>query len=340
MPNRTADLLDFVQKSGWENANRSLLAADASTRSYDRLHNHQTNETRVVMNEPALDNSSIPAFLKVTEILRQAGFSAPEIHAEDIQNGFLLIEDLGDDLFAKLCKNNAVPERVLYETAIDVLLELRQHPVPKNIHLYDSETYLREARLLTEWYLPAASGSAVAPDVSGSFDRIINQLCAGIPNDHTILVLRDYHAENLIWLPSRQGVKRVGLLDYQDALIGHPAYDLVSLLEDARRDTTAELRAGMLQRYIEKSGCNPDDFTRAYHILGAQRNIKIIGIFSRLFLRDGKDKYLDLIPRVWNHLQRDLTHPALAELLGWVEQHLPAPDAETLYLLRNRSHVA
>ena len=338
MPNRTAELLDFVDRSGWKQANRSLLAADASTRSYDRLHHHQTNETRVVMNEPPISGSSIPAFLQVTEILRKAGFSAPEIYATDTRNGFLLIEDLGDDLFAKRCANNPVLEKTLYETAIDVLLELRHQPVPRNIAPYDSATYLREAQLLTEWYLPAASQTSVSADLACTFDGLINRTCAQIPKEQSVLVLRDYHAENLLWLPNRQGIKRVGLLDYQDALIGHPAYDLVSLLEDARRDTTAELRASMLQRYIRNSGSNPDEFTKAYHILGAQRNIKIIGIFARLFLRDGKKKYLDLIPRVWNHLQRDLTHPALAELRDWIDQHVPAPTPDTLNMLRTQTH--
>ena len=338
MPNRTDKLLDFVDRSGWKQANRSLLAADASTRSYDRLHHHQTNETRVVMDEPPISGSSIPAFLQVTEILRKAGFSAPEVYATDTRNGFLLIEDLGDDLFAKRCANNPVLEKTLYETAIDVLLELRHQPVPRNIAPYDSATYLREAQLLTEWYLPAASRTSVSADLARTFDALINRTCAQIPKEQSVLVLRDYHAENLLWLPNRQGIKRVGLLDYQDALIGHPAYDLVSLLEDARRDTTAELRASMLQRYIRSAGSDPDEFTKAYHILGAQRNIKIIGIFARLFLRDGKEKYLDLIPRVWNHLQRDLTHPALAELRDWIDQHVPAPTPDTLNLLRTQAH--
>lgn len=340
MPNRAVKLLDFVNESGWGQAKRRLLAADASTRSYDRLHNHLTNDTRVLMNESAKTGSSIPTFLQVTEILRKAGFSAPKIHAADPQHGFLLIEDLGDDLFAKLCESNAEIEKTLYETAIDVLLELHRHPAPKDIALYDASTYLREARLLTEWYLPAATQTTVSSKLCLSFDNLINQMCAKISSGHSVLVLRDFHAENLLWLPARYGVKRVGLLDYQDALIGHPAYDLVSLLEDARRDTSPELRADMLQKYIKDSKSDPEEFTRAYAILGAQRNIKIIGIFSRLFLRDGKEKYLTLIPRVWDHLQRDLTHPALAELGDWIEQHVPAPNMTTLNMLRSKTHVA
>ncbi|MFT6775685.1 MAG: aminoglycoside/choline kinase family phosphotransferase [Paracoccaceae bacterium] len=148
------------------------------------------------------------------------------------------------------------------------------------------------------------------------------------------LVLRDYHAENLIWLPDRAGPARVGLLDHQDALIGHPAYDLASVLEDARRDTSPTLRAAMLARYCAATGADPDTFGAAFAILAAQRNLKIVGIFARLCIRDGKPSYVDLIPRVWAHLARDLAHPALADLAQFVAAHVPPPDAPVLARLR------
>ena len=166
------------------------------------------------------------------------------------------------------------------------------------------------------------------------FGDLVARACAFTLSERPCLVLRDYHAENLLWLPDRDGVKNVGLLDFQDALIGHPAYDLVSLLEDARRDTDPELRSAMIRRYLSLTGLDQTDFHRAYAVLGAQRNLKIIGIFTRLWIRDGKPVYLDKIPRVWDHVQRDLAHPDLVELKNWIARHVPAPDQSILNRIR------
>jgi len=340
MTDRTAKLLDFINKSGWGHAKCSPLAADASTRSYDRLTDPATGETRVVMIDPPASGSSIPTFLQVSDILHNGGFSAPIIYNRDIENGFLLIEDLGENLFARLCNNNAALEQELYATAIDVLLNLHRQPLPDNIPPYDLAVYQRETDLLTDWYLPAATQSPTTPAILARFRTIVRQACEQLPTDRNVLVLRDYHAENLLWLPERSDIMQVGLLDYQDALIGHPAYDLVSLLEDARRDTSPELRTRMLQRYIQGSAIDAERFTQAYHILGAQRNIKIIGIFARLFVRDSKAKYLDLIARVWDHLQHDLTHPVLNDLRLWINENVPPPDYTTLGNIRKAANVA
>ena len=238
------------------------------------------------------------------------------------------MEDLGDALYARAC--NAQNETELYRAAVDTLARLRGMKRPDNLRLYDTTEYTRESNLAIEWYLPAATNSAVNPALGQEFAQLIATACAGITGDQTCLVLRDYHAENLIWLPERAGVARVGLLDFQDALWGHPAYDLVSLLEDARRDTTPDLRAAMIDAYCHETGAESQDFRRAYATLGAQRNLKIIGIFTRLFLRDGKAGYLDLIPRVWAHLENDLAHPALSDLRRFVSTHLPPPTKRVL----------
>ncbi len=189
----------------------------------------------------------------------------------------------------------------------------------------------REAALVREWWLPAATGAAPSPELAAEFDGLVAQATATVEPVREVLVLRDYHGDNLIWLPERAGVARIGLLDYQDALAGHAAYDLMSLLEDARRDTSLELREAMIARYL---GRRPEldgaAFRAAYAALGAQRNLKIVGIFARLAIRDGKPRYLDLIPRVWGHLMRDLADPALAPLAGWVARHLPPPEPATL----------
>ncbi len=167
--------------------------------------------------------------------------------------------------------------------------------------------------------------------MAADYAGLVAEAVAPVAAARDVLVLRDYHAENLLWLPDRAGDARVGLLDYQDALAGHAAYDLVSLLEDARRDTTAELRAAMVAGISPPDpNSTPTPSAPAYAILGAQRNLKIIGIFARLARRDGKPRYLGLIPRVWRHLQRDLDHPSLARLGAWIARHAPAPEPAVL----------
>jgi aminoglycoside/choline kinase family phosphotransferase len=193
---------------------------------------------------------------------------------------------------------------------------------------------LREARLVPEWYLPAATGGAVPADLAAEYEALAEAAFAPTPEGPRVPVYRDYHAENLLWLPQRKGLARVGLLDYQDLLVGHPAYDLVSLLEDARRDTGAELRAATTARYLARTGADPEVFAAAAHALSAQRNLKILGLFTRLARRDGKPRYLAHLPRVWDHLGRDLAHPALAELRAWVGRHVPAPEADVLARVR------
>ncbi len=333
MSDRGRVIRDFLAKAGWQDAARRPLAGDASARRYDRLVHGDTGAQAVLMDAPPDSGEAIGPFLHVAEFLSGAGFSAPEILASDADVGLILMEDLGDDLYARICANSPELETPLYEAAVDALCALHQTPAP-DLPEYCQATYLREARLLVDWYLPVAIGTACSDTLKTDFDRLIGEACGQIGVARKTCVLRDYHAENLLWLPDRHGISRVGQLDFQDALLGHPAYDLVSLLEDARRDTSARLQAAMIARYLAQSGVEPDGFRQAYAILGAQRNLKIIGIFARLCLRDGKGAYVDLIPRVWAHLQHDLRHPALAALKGFVERHVPAPSPEILRKLR------
>ena len=316
MSDRDTGARAFLERAGWGDAGIVPLAGDASNRRYLRVRGARA---AVLMDAPPERGEDVRPFLRVTELLRARGLSAPEVLARDEEAGFLLLEDLGDDLFARVA--GRVEERTLYAAAVDLLAELQGREAPADLPPYDAKTCLTEARLLTDWYLPGA-GREVDRD---RFDSLISAAVAPHLGRRAV-VLRDYHAENLIWLPGRCGVARVGLLDYQDALAGHPAYDLVSLLEDARRDTSEALRQEMIARFMAATGAGPD-FAAAYAAFGAQRNIKIIGIFARLWLRDGKGAYLDLMPRVWDHLQRDLAHPALAALRDWVAAHVPAPDA-------------
>ena len=223
----------------------------------------------------------------------------------DPARGLVLLEDLGDDLFARLCARDPRREPELYAAAVDLLADLQRRPPPGADGgwappPYDLAFLLREARLVLEWYLPAATGRAVPDDLAAEYEALAAAALAPVLAAPPVAVLRDYHAENLIWLPGRAGHARVGMLDYQDMLLGHPAYDLVSLLEDARRDTSPALRAAMRARYLAASGAEPEAFGHAAAVLAAQRNLKILGLFTRLARRDGKPRYLGHLPRVWD----------------------------------------
>lgn len=323
MSDRAALSHAFLQRAGWGDAVRAKLAGDASFRKYERLN--RNGEPAVLMDAPP-PQEDIRPFMRIARHLAALGYSAPRILAEDAEHGFLLLEDLGDDLFARLLHSGG-DERGLYEATIDFLLDLHRHPAPADLAPYDEARLIDEAQLFTDWYLPALTGRDTPDNIRQAFRFLLGILVpeVGMDNapDQRILVLRDFHAENLIWLPQRHGPARLGLLDFQDAVAGHPAYDLVSLLEDARRDVDPDLAEAMLQRYIAGSGVDDTAFRRAYAILGAQRNIRIIGIFTRLWKRDGKPHYQAFMPRMWGLLERDLAHPALADLRGWIDAMVP-----------------
>lgn len=324
MPDRTAESADFLTRAGWGEATRANLAGDASHRQYERLTRPQTGARAVLMDAPPQKGEDTRPFTAIARHLSAQGLSAPAILAEDADRGFLLLEDFGDGLFARLLDRGKADEHTLYTAATDLLAALHAAPLPAGLGRYDPATMADLACLAFDWYLagsgtpvPAAHREAVRAEI----ETVLAHLCPG-PD---VLVLRDYHAENLIWLPGRAGAARVGLLDFQDARAGHPAYDLVSLLWDARRDVPAEVQEAMLARYIAATGRRDAPFRAAFAALGVQRNLRILGVFARLCLRDGKPGYLDLLPRVWDHLQRGLAHPALAPLKDGPLAALPAP---------------
>lgn len=326
----------FLGAEGWGDATIAPLAGDASNRRYLRLA--RNGVTAVLMDAPPERGEDVGPFLAVTEWLRGRGLSAPRPLAADPGTGLLLLEDLGDDLFVRHVARQPGDELDLYAAAVDLLAGLATSPPPARIgsgpaaielQPYDATVLDREAGLFTGWWLPAVT--AVSPAMAADYARLIAEATVPVAAAREVLVARDYHAENLVWLPGRTGTARVGLLDYQDALAGHPAYDLVSLLQDARRDTAAELQAAMVVRYLaSRPELDAEAFRAAYAVLGAQRNLKIIGIFARLARRDGKPRYLSLIPRVWRHLQHDLAHPSLAPLAAWLARHAPTPEPSIL----------
>jgi aminoglycoside/choline kinase family phosphotransferase len=307
-----AGLNEFLIRSGWENSEVSPVAGDASFRRYFRI-NCPLRGKAILMDAPPPHEDPRP-FIDVAEYLLAHRFRAPEIFARDLERGMVLLEDFGDRRMREHLDDQPNDEIAIYRHAIDVIVRLSRQP-SASIEPYDMAAYLREVRLLTEWYMPALSLSFD----QNAFDEVWANALAPVAECQQVTVLRDYHAENIMLLDDGEQ----GLIDFQDALVGHPAYDLVSLLQDARRDVSPELEAQMLRHYRDATNA-PDDFDHHYALLGAQRNTKIIGIFTRLWKRDGKGRYLYFLPRMWALLERDLAHPALAPLKLWFDTNIPA----------------
>ncbi|MFM2302330.1 MAG: hypothetical protein RLZZ84_2066 [Pseudomonadota bacterium] len=305
----------FLASAGWDGAQIEPLAGDASFRRYFRIRG-AGEKTAMLMDAPPPNEDPAP-FLRAAKWLDANGLRAPVILAEDAQRGLVLLEDFGEVRMREYIDQWPDDERTVYQGAVDALVELHRLP-PGPFLDYSLQEYLREAKLLVEWYCPARGLAVDGPGYVAAWEAVLSEL---LPRQRPgVTVLRDYHAENVMLLGSLQAQ---GLLDFQDALIGHPAYDLVSLLQDARRDVSEQLEAEMFDYYVGKSGAG-EHFLADYARLGAQRNAKIVGIFVRLWKRDGKPRYLDYIPRVWSALERDLAHPALAPVKAWFDANIPA----------------
>jgi hypothetical protein len=282
-------------------------------------------------------------FVAASNYLRAQGLSAPEIYAADPALGFAIIEDLGDALYANVAGDGNEAE--LYAAAADVLAALHARDAPallppdKVLHAYDETALLAETDLLTEWFMPVALGRAVNADEITQHRALWRAVLEQTLKSPSVFVHRDYHAQNLIWLPARKGLARVGLIDFQDAVAGSRAYDLISLVEDARRDVAPEIAAATTEHYLKtmrEQGTAPDEdaYRSQMAVMAAQRNAKIAGIFARLFKRDSKPRYLGYLPRVWGYLNRDLEDPALRQLKAWYDRTIPrdkrgAPEGAT-----------
>lgn len=322
---RETTLNCFLTKAGWQAANRAPLAGDASARRYERLF--RGAETAVLMDCPPGSADDPADFARIDRHLRQTGLSAPQILAEDLNTGFLLLEDLGDGVFTREIARTPALELPLYSAATDVLVHLQSQPVPDALPNLTAADWAEAAGLALHWYRFAATGERID---AARFSGILTEALTRLADGPRVLILRDYHAENLIWLPQREGLARVGLLDFQLAQMGQPGYDLVSLLQDARRDVPVAVERAMIRRFVTAKGLNEADFLPAYAALGAQRALRILGVCARLCLVDGKPGYLALIPRVWGALQRNLAHPELAALARICAALLPPPTEETL----------
>lgn len=328
MTDRATEAEAFLATTDWAGAARAPLAGDASNRRYERLTDPATGRSAVLMDAPPDRGEDVRPFTAIARYLREQGLSAPEIYAEDAETGFLLLEDLGDALFARVLENDPAPERALYEAATQLLIALHQAP-PPDLPPYDPPLMAELAALAFTKYRAGILGDDGGETCRRFIERFEDVLRA-TTGGRQVVILRDYHAENLLWLPERDGVRRVGLLDFQDAMLGHPAYDLVSLLQDIRRDVPAGIEIAMTDLYISTTGSDDHAFRTAYAVLGAQRALRILGVFARLATEYGKPRYADMLPAVWTHLVRNLEHPALAPVAQLLLEALPAPTPDAL----------
>jgi N-acetylmuramate 1-kinase len=344
-------LREFLRNSGWADAKRAHLLGDASSRAYETLEK-PNGERAILMISPARPDGppirygksysaiarlaeNIRAFVAVGEGLGAQGLSAPKILARDLDEGLAIIEDLGRE--GVVDENGPIPER--YQEAVSALAHLHSRKLPDVLPIagdgsyrippYDLDALLIEVELLIDWYISHIARSMVASGARAVFVNLWRQALVELASAPPTWTLRDYHSPNLIWLPQREGLRRLGIIDFQDCVLGHPAYDVVSLAQDARVTVPDELEMKLIAHYaLARREADPDfdmaGFAKAYAILGAQRATKIMGIFARLDLRDGKPHYLTHLPRVEIYLKKSLRHPALAEIKAWYESNLPA----------------
>lgn len=319
---RAQSMAAFLRRAGWSDAQRAPLPGDASFRHYVRLG--QNGQSAMLMDAPPPQEDVRP-FILVARHLKSLGLSAPAILAEDAENGFLLLEDLGDATFTRRLAEGA-DEGALYDLATDVLIALGQNDKAASVAVppYDDARLMAEVRLLTDWYMPAVLGREASAEAIGAYEALWLPLFETARRVPTTLVLRDYHVDNLMTIAGRDGVAACGLLDFQDALIGPVTYDLMSLVEDARRDLAPGLPQLLRARYLAAfPGIERASFDASMAILAAQRHCKVIGIFTRLLKRDGKPVYLKHIPRLWRLLSEACQHPALEPLAVWLDRNIP-----------------
>lgn len=323
MSDRAAALAAFLAAQGWGAAARVPLAGDASARRYERLR--RGTDRAVLMDAPPDLADDTADFLRIGAHLRALGLSAPAIIAADAPEGFVLMEDLGDDLFARLVPQRPAREAALYAAAVEVMARVQAAPPPPDLPDLSAREWAAAAAMALDWYARAATGTAPPGE---AFVSELAEALARHADGPRVLILRDYHAENLLWLPARRALARVGLLDFQAAQMGQPAYDLVSLVQDARRDVAPGVAAAVTRRFAEATGSA--DPAPAIAAIGAQRGLRILGVFVRLCLVAGKPGYLPLLPRVWGQVRRNLAHPALARLAAVCDDLLPPPTPAVL----------
>jgi N-acetylmuramate 1-kinase len=325
---RARQIEGFLQGAGWGAAERRPVTGDASFRRYERLT--RGGETAILMDAPPPEN--VRPFLTVARLLRAAGFAVPAIRAADETAGLLLLEDFGDDTYTRLLARGESEAR-LYELATDLLIELhRRLPIEalSGLPSFDEARALEGVSRCIDWYWPAVQGAPAPAETAESFLDAWRQVLPLWERVPAGFVHYDYHVDNLLLVAGRTGLAAVGLLDFQDAVRGPCGFDLVSLIDDARRDVSQDLGARLVERYLAAfPGLDRAGFAAAYALSGAQRDTRLLGNFARLLKRDGKPGYLVHVSRVWRQLEAQLAHPALAPVAAWFERHMPPSSRRT-----------
>jgi tRNA threonylcarbamoyl adenosine modification protein YjeE len=352
---RNEAIRGFLSRTRWAAARRRFLEGDASFRRYETLE--LPGERAILMDMPARPDGppvkdgkpysaiahlaeDIRAVIAVNGVLAARGYSAPHCEAHDLGAGLAVIEDLGRNVYGAMMRGGEDMREPMRE-AVAVLADMASRSWPQDapvdgqqyrVPTYDIGAQMIEADLLPSWFWPYVTGSEIPSDSRREFETLWQELLPLTRTEKPVWVLRDYHSPNLLWLPDRHGLQRVGIIDTQDCLLGHPAYDLASLLQDARVDIDFDLADSLFEHYCAlraaDASFNAPSFSLAYAILGAQRATKILGIFARLSKRDGKHGYLRHIPRVSRYLERNLQHPRLSALKHWFDRHLPPEKRE------------
>lgn len=313
---RKTDLEEFVQSYFPEGVQLYIpLQGDAGLRSYFRIK--ANNNSYIVMDCPPT-YCSIEPFIKIGRYLRSQDFSAPEIFHFDIKKGFIVLEDLGDLNIKNFIQNSPnILHKNIYYLIIDTLVSLQEKDPVSNLKIYDNQFLLDELKIFIEWYIPYALNRNLTPIELDEYQNIWQEILSNQIPFNSCLVLRDYHVENIMYLEKYQAIKALGLLDFQDAVIGSPIYDLVSILEDARIKVPQDLAADCIKYFAKQRKFEVAEVLINYHILGAQRNSRILGVFARKFARDQNDNYLQYIPLVLEYLNYDLSHPVMSKLKSW-----------------------
>lgn len=294
----------------------SPIPGDAGFRSYFRI-SPKGDKTYILMDCPP-SYCSIEPFVEIANYLRSKDFLAPEIIAHDIQEGLMILEDFGDLSVKKLLQNSVLEiKENIYYNIIDILISLSQHEPPANLRTFNNDLLLSELEVFTDWYIPFKLKRTLTEEELVEYKEIWQRILLKQKPFKNSIVLRDYHAENMMYLQQNQGLNKFGLLDFQDALVGSPIYDLVSMLEDARIEVPRELALSCIKYFAKERNLPLDDVLTNYHILGAQRNSRILGVFARKNLRDGNANYLQYMPLVLKYLDYDLSHPEIFELKEW-----------------------
>ncbi len=331
MPDRRSEITRFIAGAGWAGADVMPLAGDASARNFFRLRRDEGSA--ILMDDPGISGGATERFVALALWLRSEGFSAPDVLAADPPLGLALVEDLGDALVARVSAQDPVSEPAIYAAAARLLPDLQSRAPPRvSLARLDGPGLAALVAEAVAWYLGALD---LRPEPIQDIPERIADAWNRLSPPPLVLALRDFHAQNLIWLPQRHGNACVGLLDFQDAVLAHPVYDLVSLVEDARRDVSNAARAAAEAAFVKAAGLEQSLFRQSMALHGAQRALRILGVFARLAQR-GKPGYLELMPRVWAHLDRALDHPSLAGLAGAVRKTIPEPTPERRTIIKDR----